>query len=188
MDNGIIKRKGNYRDLLCYRKAEIVYDITYFFANKFLKPSDRTIDQMVQAARSGKQNIIEGYAASVTSIESELKLLNVAKSSLKELLADYEDYLRTRNMEQWSRESEKFKVAQQLGKEHEDSKYWIDLISSRSDETIANLAIILLYQTDYIIYKFMEKVVDKFEKEGGIREKLHYLRNNKRKKEEKKLY
>lgn len=100
MEQGIIKRKGNYRDLLCYRKAEAIYDITYFFANKFLKTSDRTIDQMIQAARSGKQNIIEGYAASATSIESELKLLNVAKSSLKELLADYEDYLRTRGLRQ----------------------------------------------------------------------------------------
>ena len=82
MEQGIIKRKGNYRDLLCYRKAEAIYDITYFFANKFFKTSDRTIDQMIQAARSGKQNIIEGYAASATSIESELKLFNVAKSSL----------------------------------------------------------------------------------------------------------
>ena len=88
MEKFVVKRKGNYRDLLCYRKAEAIYDITYHFANIFFKPSDRTIDQMVQAARSGKQNIIEGYAASVTSIETEIKLLGVAKSSLKELLAD----------------------------------------------------------------------------------------------------
>ena len=100
MDEVIIRRKGNYRELLCYCKAEAIYDITYFFANKFLKSSDRTIDQMIQAARSGKQNIIEGYSASVTSAETELKLFNVAKSSLKELLADYEDYLRTRVMMQ----------------------------------------------------------------------------------------
>ena len=86
MEKFVVKRKGNYRDLLCYCKAEAIYDITYFFANKFFKPSDRTIDQMVQAARSGKQNIIEGYAASVTSIETEIKLLGVAKSSLKETL------------------------------------------------------------------------------------------------------
>ena len=97
MEQTILKRRGNYRDLLCYCKAETIYDITYFFANKFLKCSDRTIDQMIQAARSGKQNIIEGYAASATSIETELRLFNVAKSSLKELLADYEDYLRTQD-------------------------------------------------------------------------------------------
>ena len=76
----LIKLKTNHRDLLCYQKAEAIYDMTYFFANKFLERGDRTRDQMVQAARSGKQNIIEGYAASATSIESELKLMNVAKS------------------------------------------------------------------------------------------------------------
>lgn len=178
---------GNYRDLLCYRKAEVIYDITYFFANKFFKSSDRTIDQMVQAARSGKQNIIEGYAASITSVETELKLINinVAKSSLKELLADDEDYLRIRNMEQWGSDSEKFKVAQQLGKEHDDSKFWMEIVATRNDETIANIAIILLHQTDYLLYKFMKKIVSKFEDEGGIREKLYNLRLNKREKEEK---
>lgn len=177
MEKFIVKRKGNYRDLLCYCKAETIYDITYFFANKFFKSSDRTIDQMVQAARSGKQNIIEGYAASVTSVETELKLLNVAKSSLKELLADYEDYLRTHNLEQWSEDSEKFKKAQQLGKEHNDSEFWMEIVATRNDETIANIAIILLNQADYLLYRFMEKVVDKFEKEGGIREQLSRLRH-----------
>ena len=183
MEKFVVKRKGNYRDLICYRKAEAIYDITYFFANKFFRPSDRTIDQMIQAARSGKQNIIEGYAASVTSVETEIKLLNVAKSSLKELLADYEDYLRTRNLEQWDRESEKFKSAQQLGKDHDDSTFWMEIISSRSDETIANIAIIQLHQTDYLLYKFIEKVVVKFEKEGGIREKLSELRRKKKENE-----
>jgi four helix bundle suffix protein len=179
MGKFVVKRSGNYRDLLCYCKVEAIYDITYFFANKFLKPSDRTIDQMVQAARSGKQNIIEGYAASVTSIETEIKLLGVAKSSLKELLADYEDYLRNHNLEQWCEDSEKFKTAQQLGKEHNDSEYWMEIVKSRSDETIANIAIILLNQADYLLYRFMEKVVEKFEKEGGIREQLYRLRSNK---------
>ena len=111
--------------------------------------------------------------------------MNVAKSSLKELLADYEDYLRTRHLEQWDKESEKFKSAQQLGKDHDDSTFWMDIISSRNDETIANIAIILLHQTDYLLYKFIEKVVAKFEKEGGIREKLSELRRNKKKDNEK---
>ncbi|MBR0338775.1 MAG: four helix bundle suffix domain-containing protein, partial [Alistipes sp.] len=86
------------------------------------------------------------------------------------------DYLRTRNLEQWSEDSEKFKMAQQLGKEHNDSSFWMDIVSTRNDETIANLAIILLNQTDYLLYKFMEKVEEKFEKEGGIREQLSRLR------------
>lgn len=178
MEQPILKRRGNYRDLLCYRKAEAIYDITYFFVNKFLQKSDRTIDQMIQAARSGKQNIIEGYAASATSIETELRLFNVAKSSLKELLADYEDYLRTRDLRRWSEDSIEFKKAQELGKEHDDSEFWMEIVQTRSDETIANIAIILLYQTDYLIYKFANGVGKRFEKEGGFREKLSKIRKN----------
>ena len=182
----IIKRKGNYRDLLCYCKAETVYDITYLFANRFLKTSDRTIDQMIQAARSGKQNIIEGYAASATSIETELRLLNVAKSSLQELLADYEDYLRTRDLKQWNEETIEFKTAQKLGKEHNDSAYWQKIISTRNDETIANLAIILIRQADYLLYKFMESVSNRFAREGGFREKLTRIRHQAKEEQKKK--
>ena len=90
--NGFIESKGDYRNLIVYKKAECIYDISYFFAHKFLSKGDRTIDQMIQAARSGKQNIIEGSAASKTSRETEIKLFNVAKASFDELLADYEDY------------------------------------------------------------------------------------------------
>lgn len=178
MDEVIIRRKGNYRELLCYCKAEAIYDITYFFANKFLKSSDRTIDQMIQAARSGKQNIIEGYSASATSAETELKLFNVAKSSLKELLADYEDYLRTRNLRIWEENSVEFIKAQELGKTHNDTTYWMNIVYTRSDETIANIAIILLHQTDYLIYRFMENISSRFIQEGGFREKLSRIRRN----------
>ncbi len=77
-----IRQKGNYKELLCYQKALCIYDTTYYFAHKYLQKGDRTIDQMVQAARSGKQNIVEGCSAATTSAESEIKLLNVAKASL----------------------------------------------------------------------------------------------------------
>src|SRR5882724_4641261 len=96
---------GNYRELRSFQKAEIVYDLTYRFCGRFLKKGDRTVDQMVQAARSGKQNIIEGSKASGTSKEMELKLTNVARASLEELLADYEDFLRVRNAPIWEKES-----------------------------------------------------------------------------------
>ena len=162
--------------MLCYRKAETIFDITYLFAHKFLKQPDRTIDQMVQAARSGKQNIIEGYAAGATSVEAELRLFNVAKSSLKELLADYEDYIRTRNLRRWEEDSAEFKRAQELGKEHDDAEFWMDIISTRSDETVANIAIIILYQTDYLLHRFMEKLSSRFVDEGGFREKLSRIR------------
>lgn len=97
IDKSFIARKGDYHDLIVYRKAECIYDITYYFANHYLGRGDRTVDQMIQVARSGKQNIIEESAASMTSRETEIKLFNVAKVSFHELLADYEDYLRVRS-------------------------------------------------------------------------------------------
>ena len=100
-DKTFLPQRGNYRSLIVYQKAECIYDVTFFFAHRFLEKGDRTIDQMVQAARSGKQNIAEGSAASTTSRETELKLINVAKASLQELLIDYEDYLRVRGLPQW---------------------------------------------------------------------------------------
>ena len=182
MKENIIRNRGDYRQLLCYRKAEAIFDITYFFTHKFLHVNDRTIDQMVQAARSGKQNIIEGYAAGATSAEGELRLLNVAKSSLKELLADYEDYLRTRKLRQWEEDSVEFAKAQELGREHDDSEFWMEIVSSRSDETIANIAVVLLHQTDYLLYRFMEKLSSRFVGEGGFREKLSRVRKYERNK------
>ncbi len=136
---------------------------------------------MVQAARSGKQNIIEGYAAGATSIETELRLLNVAKSSLKELLADYEDYLRTRELRQWEQGSIEFAKTQELGRKHDDTEFWKDIVLTRSDEVVANIAIIILHQTDYLLHRFMEKVSSRFVEEGGFREKLSRIRRSERK-------
>jgi four helix bundle protein len=99
-----IPRHGGYKNLLSYQKAEIVYDATVRFCDRFIERGDRTRDQMVQAARSGKQNIIEGSMASGTSMEMEIKLTNVARASLEELLADYRDFIRVRGIEEWSRD------------------------------------------------------------------------------------
>lgn len=93
--------RGNYKDLIIYRKSTAVYDMAYFFAHRYLERGDRTVDQMVQAARSCKQNIVEGVCAATTSMETELKLVNVAKASLHELMEDYEDYLRVHGHPLW---------------------------------------------------------------------------------------
>src|ERR1700730_4276798 len=95
---GFIPTHGNYQELLSYQKAEVVYDLTYRFCQRFLNRGDRTIDQMVQAARSGKQNIVEGSKASGTSKEMEIKLFDIARASLEELLRDYCDFLRARDL------------------------------------------------------------------------------------------
>ena len=163
---------GSYRKLKAYRKAEVIYDLTYYFCKKYLKCGDRTIDQMVQAARSGKQNIVEGNEVAMTSAETMLKLLGVARGSLQELLNDYEDYLRVRNLRLWENDSKEVEAMRKLGKEHEDSFYFLELAQTRSDEVVANMVIVLIYQADTLLNGYINRKYDDFLKEGGFREKL----------------
>lgn len=167
-----LPKKGNYKGLIAYQKAECIYDITFYFANTFLDKKDRTIDQMVQAARSGKQNIAEGSAAGSTSAETEIKLTNVAKASLQELLDDYEDYLRVRGLEQWSLEDVRTKQTQGFCSSHNSSKDYMALVKTRSAETIANIAITLIHQEDVMLRKLLERLQKDFEQYGGIKEQM----------------
>lgn len=178
--NELIPNSGDYKKLLCYQKADVIFQITYFFCSNFLTKGDRTIDQMVQAARSGKQNIVEGIEAAPTSNKTELKLLNVAKASLKELLEDYEDFLKTRGFPQWEQGSREFEAMRNLGATHNDAQYFMNLISSRPPQTIANMAIILLNQADYLLYKFISKKSEEFLQSGGFTERLYNLRRKNR--------
>jgi len=114
MTISFLPQKGNYKGLLSYQKAVIIYDCTYCFCERFLSKFDRTVDQMVQAARSGKQNIIEGAKAGIVSAETELKLTNVARASLEELLEDYHDFLRVRNFTLWEKGSESASYVRRL--------------------------------------------------------------------------
>lgn len=176
----IVKTVGNYKNLLSYQKADTIFQITYYFCHNFLQKGDRTIDQMIQAARSGKQNIIEGCAASATSAKTELKLLNVAKASLKELLEDYEDYLKTRGFGQWAKGSIEYETMRRLGRENNDSEYFMSIVRTRPPETIANMAIILLNQTDYLLFRQIKKAEEIFVKEGGFSERMTQIRKDKR--------
>src|SRR5882757_1736798 len=114
-NDGFLPPHGNYRGLLSFQKAQIVYDITFRFCYRFLSKGDRTIDQMIQAARSGKKNILEGSKASMTSKETEIKLTNVARASLEELLDDYRDYLRARDLVIWDKNSKEAHFVRRLG-------------------------------------------------------------------------
>lgn len=181
MKNNFIHQRGNYKNLIAYKKAECIYDITYYFAHKFLNKGDRTVDQMIQAARSGKQNIAEGSSASSTSKETELKLTNVAKASLQELLVDYEDYLRVRNLEQWEVNSEKAIRTREVCRKHTDSAYFRKAIAVRSDETIANIAITLIHQTDMLLRRLIERQKIEFLTKGGIKEEMYSARKEWRK-------
>jgi len=181
MNNSIYANTGNYRNLIVYQKAEAIYDITYFFCHTYLKKSDRTIDQMIQAARSGKQNIVEGCAASATSKEMEIKLSNVAKASSLELLTDYEDYLRTRGHRQWEQNSCEVAAMRNLCKKHNDSAFYMELIKTRPPETIANISICMIKQNDYLMFKLLQSLEKEFLKTGGFRERLTSMRLNERK-------
>ncbi|MDF9829104.1 four helix bundle suffix domain-containing protein [Parabacteroides sp. PF5-6] len=182
MTNNLLLPGRNYRTLLCYQKAEAIYDITFYFCKHYLQRGDRTCDQMVQAARSGKQNIVEGCAASPTSKEMEIKLINVAKASLHELLIDYEDYLRTRQHRQWEDHSVEIKKMRELGRAHNDSAFYMSLIPTRPPETIANITICLIKQTDYLLAKFLDKLSQDFLQEGGLRERMTRMRSEERRK------
>lgn len=176
--NELVPQIGNYKKLISYQKTDVIYQITYFFCNHFLSKGDRTIDQMIQAARSGKQNIIEGCAASSTSKKTEIKLINVAKASLKELLEDYEDFLKTKRLRQWEPGSIEYEIMRKLGRNHSDAEFFMNLIAVRPPETIANMAIILINQADYLLFKQLERLSADFLKNGGFSERMTKLRKN----------
>jgi four helix bundle suffix protein len=163
---------GGYENLAVYKKATVIYDITFHFAHRFLSNGDRTIDQMVQAARSGKQNIAEGSAASSTSTETELKLMNVARASMKELLVDYEDYLRVRRLPQWPLNDERAAKTREWCKHHVEAADYMNRIEERSDEALANICITLLHQFDNMMGKLIDRLEKDFVAKGGIRERM----------------
>lgn len=176
----LIPNRGNYKNLLSYQKSNVIFEMTYYFCHKYLSKGDRTIDQMVQAARSGKQNIIEGCSASSTSAKTEIKLLNVAKASLLELLEDYEDYLKVRNYRQWEEGSVEMEAMRKLGIQHSDAEYFMRLAETRPSETIANMAIVLIKQADYLLYRQLQRLSEDFVNNGGFSEKMARMRRENR--------
>lgn len=169
----IILPHGNYQELLSYQKAEVVYDLTFRFCDRHLKKGDRTIDQMVQAARSGKQNIVEGSKASGTSKEMEIKLTNVARASLEELLEDYRDYLRVRDCALWEKDSKEAQYVRKLGnKSHTTYETYRQFVETRPAEVTANIAVCLIHQTNYLLDQQIRRLEKDFLKEGGLRERM----------------
>jgi four helix bundle suffix protein len=173
MPDGFIPPHGGYQDLLAYHKALIVYDATKRFCERFLSKADRTVDQMVQAARSGKQNIVEGSMASGTSKEMELKLMNVARSSLEELLEDYRDYLRTHKCALWDKNSREALFVRNLGRGKDESyETYRTYVDTRPPEVVANIIICLIHQANYLLDKLIRQLEQAFLKQGGLRERM----------------
>ena len=177
----LLTLNSNYKRLLSYQKTVVIYDLTYYFCNRFVDKHDRTFDQMIQAARSGKQNIVEGYVDMATSKEMGIKLFNVARASLMELAEDYADYLRVRGLRRWDNDSKEMAVMTQLGATHSDSQYFLEMAESRSDEIIANMALVLIRQAQSLICKYVDRVSVNFASEGGFREQMTVIRLKSRK-------
>ena len=173
-----LPRHGHYRYLRVYQVTEVIYDITYYFTHRYLRRGDRTVDQMVQAARSGKQNIAEGNQAAATSAEMEIKLTNVAKASLEELLIDYEDYLRVHNLQQWCKLHPRYEKMRQYARSEQIMKEYPWKIKLMNDEEIANLCITLIHQAIFMLHKLLETMQNRFVIEGGIKELMYQSRSN----------
>jgi len=169
---------GDYRTLLGFQKAEVVYDITFRFVHKFLSGrGDRTVDQMVQAARSGKKNILEGSKAAPTSTEMELKLTNVARASLEELLDDYQDFLRVRELPVWDKNSKEALYVRKLGRKTPQTyEYYREFVETRPPEVVANIALCLIHQANYLIDRQLLRLEADFIKNGGLRERMTRIR------------
>lgn len=169
----ILTPRGDYKTLLSYQKSEVIYEITYRFCKRYLSQGDRTIDQMVQAARSGKQNIIEGSKAAVTSKETEIKLTNVARASLEELLEDYRDFLRVRDMRLWDKGCRETLYVRELSKKTPLTfDVFRGFVETRPAEVVANIAICLIHQANYLLDQQMKGLEKAFLKEGGLRERM----------------
>ena len=173
MPQNFIPPHGGYEELLSFQKARIVYDATVCFCERFLEKRDRTVDQMVQAARSGKQNILEGSQASGTSKETELKLMNVARASLEELLEDYRDFLRVRKQAQWDKNSREAQFVRRLGAQKNRSyESYRTYFETRPAHVVANILICLIHQTNYLLDQQLRQLEKAFLEEGGLRERM----------------
>ena len=180
MDNGFIPPHGNYQELLSYKKSAIVYSATVKFCERFISIKDRTYDQMVQAARSGKQNIIEGSKASGTSKETEIRLTNVARASLEELLEDYKDYIKNRKEVIWDKDSKEALYVRRLAYSKDESyeNTYEQFIETRSGVVCANIILCLIHQCNYLLDQQIRRLEEDFIKNGGLRERMYQARKN----------
>lgn len=181
-DHLFLPQHGHYRQLRVYRVTEALYDLTYLFCQRFMpNHGDRTVDQMVQAARSGKQNIAEGNQAAATSSDTEIRLTNVARASLEELLDDYEDYLRTRRLQRWELGHPRLEALRRWTKSDSFFNDYAIKGARMTDEELANVGVTLCHQAIYMLGQLLKTLQTRFVQEGGIKERMHAARTGYRK-------
>ena len=173
----IFKKAVVWKNLYFYRKSDAIYQLTVEFCHRFLPLyGDRTVDQMVQAARSGKQNIIEGSEDGLTSSEMEIKLLNVARGSLQELRADYQDYIKSHHLEVWNTDNPRQQRLRDFCYSNNDYDAYAPMVEKMNDEEYANLMLTLCHQTDKLMCASLENLEQRFVTEGGIKERMYAAR------------
>ena len=169
----VLRKAVVYTELRFYQRSDVLYQLTQVFCQRFLpRYGDRTVDQMIQAARSTKQNIAEGSTDGQTSTETELKLLGVARGSNQELMEDYQDYLKRKGMTEWFGENKRFDRLHQFCRDHSKWTDYQPLLAKMNDEELANMAICLCHQVDAAMAKYIERKDREFTTEGGIRERM----------------
>ena len=179
----LISPHGGYRNLKSYQTAEIIYDATAVFCDLFVDKRSRTYDQMLQAARSGKQNIAEGSMVSGTSKKSELKLIGIARASLEELLLDYNDFLRQRGLALWEKGHQQAQAIRKLAWEKNRSyTTYRTYIESSPPEVAANTLTCLIHQANYLLDQQLRQLGKQFLEEGGFTEKLYQVRQQAKRK------
>jgi four helix bundle suffix protein len=184
---GRLRPSGGYRKLRSFQVATIVYDATVAFCARFVDPRSRTVDQMVQAARSGRQNIAEGSRAAATSSQTELRLIGVARASLDELLLDYEDFLRHRNLRLWTKDDPEARAVRVVGARRasperpersdpadpaDPTASYAPWLTAADPAVVANALICLIHQANYLLDQQIAALERSFVQEGGYTEQL----------------
>jgi four helix bundle suffix protein len=183
--NKVLHDGVDWRRLRFYQKADTLYQMTYVFCKRFLPTyGDRTVDQMIQAARSGKQNIVEGIEDGKTSTEMELRLLNVARSSLQELREDYEDYLKTRNLTIWKPGHRRYDALLEFCRTHNVYTDYDLFVNRWTAEEFCNTALSLCHITDRMMCKYLDHLQRQFVEQGGIKERMYSARTGYRKQQD----
>lgn len=180
MTNRFLKISGDYTDWNIYRKAVIICDVTEMFINRAMPRNTRTVDQMRQAARSCKQNIVEGISDSTVSVEMCIRLIGIARGSVRELLEDYGDYLRQNDLEIWDKRDRRTLLTRHYCIHNDDARIFVAKCRERSNETVANIMITQIRQIDSMLGKLLKKIEREFIAEGGIKEAMSQARRNAR--------
>ena len=169
---GFLRKQVNWENLYFYQKAVTLYQLSYIFAHRYFVTGDRTRDQLIQAARSGQQNIVEGSADGVTSMELEVKLLNVARSSIKEAREDFEDYLTAHQLEKWTSCHPRYDRMLAFCRNHNKWEEYERFIKKCNDEEMANVGLTLCHMIDKMMTTYQNKLEEEFVTEGGIKERM----------------